>query len=148
MARVLIIGYGNPLRGDDSLGWHAAQRLAETLHREDVDIRTCHQLTPELAEPLSQAALAIFIDASCVGLPGTVRCDQMLPNLAAVSDFTHHFDIPALLACAQILYGLCPPAVLCSVAAESFDLSENLTATVSAALPKVIDCVHDCIAQL
>ena len=30
MGRVLIIGYGNPLRGDDGFGWHAAERLRET----------------------------------------------------------------------------------------------------------------------
>ena len=27
-AGVLVVGYGNPLRGDDGAGWHAATRLA------------------------------------------------------------------------------------------------------------------------
>ena len=28
MTRVLVIGYGNPLRGDDGLGWEIASGLA------------------------------------------------------------------------------------------------------------------------
>jgi len=32
MPHTLIIGYGNPLRGDDGFGWHAALRLREIVH--------------------------------------------------------------------------------------------------------------------
>lgn len=63
MAHTLIIGYGNPLRGDDGLGWHVAQRLAAVLPQHRARIEVCHQLTPELAEPISRADLVIFIDA-------------------------------------------------------------------------------------
>src|SRR5580704_15594719 len=51
--RTLVIGYGNPLRSDDALGWHASRLLAQALAGQEVDVITCHQLTPELAEPLS-----------------------------------------------------------------------------------------------
>lgn len=146
MARILIIGYGNPLRGDDGLGWHAAQQLADRICREDVDIVTCHQLTPELAEAVSQADLAFFIDAACEGHPGTLRCEEIQPNESSNVDFTHHFDIPALLACANILYGSYPRAVLCSITAESFDLTENLSDAVQAALPSLVQRVLTLIA--
>jgi len=32
MARVLILGYGNPLRSDDGLGWQVAVQLFRTKH--------------------------------------------------------------------------------------------------------------------
>lgn len=146
MARTLIIGYGNPLRGDDGLGWHTAQQLADRIRRDDVDILTCHQLTPELAEAVSQSDLAIFIDAACDGIPGALRCDDVPPDESSSADFTHHFDIPALLACASILYGSCPRAVLCSVAAESFGLTEDLSDVVQAALPALVQRVLSLIA--
>lgn len=145
MGRVLIIGYGNPLRGDDGLGWHAAQQLKDSIRREDVRVLVCHQLTPELAEPLSQAELAIFIDAACEGVPGTLVCQPLQPEESPAAAFTHHLDIPALLACARVLYGACPQAVLCSVAAETFEFTEGLSETVQAALPPLLDFVHACI---
>lgn len=146
MARTLIIGYGNPLRADDGLGWHAARLLAERIRRDDVDILTCHQLTPELAEDVSAADLVIFIDAACVGEPGAFRCEDVRPDMSSSTDFTHHFDAPALLACAQVLYGSCPRAVLCSVAADSFDLTEDLSDAVQAALPTLVRQVLALIA--
>ncbi|HET6181813.1 MAG TPA: hypothetical protein VFE61_33145 [Candidatus Sulfotelmatobacter sp.] len=29
--RLLVIGFGNPLRSDDALGWHVAQELSRTV---------------------------------------------------------------------------------------------------------------------
>ena len=80
--RKLIIGYGNPLRGDDGVGWEVASRLAVIIPSEAAHILTVHQLTPELAESVSEADLVIFIDASDVGEPGTWRCDQVKPRCA------------------------------------------------------------------
>jgi hydrogenase maturation protease len=64
MTRALIIGYGCPLRGDDAFGWHAAHRLLKLAGNDSVQVLATHQLTPELAEPISHADLVIFIDAS------------------------------------------------------------------------------------
>ena len=69
MSRVLIVAYGNPLRCDDGLAWSAAEMLAPGLPG-DVEIITRHQLTPELAFPVSQAASVLFIDAAHSGAPG------------------------------------------------------------------------------
>ena len=77
--RRLVIGYGNRLRGDDGVGWEVASRLAAAVPSEAAHILTVHQLTPELAEPVSEADLVIFIDASRVGEPGTWRCDHIKP---------------------------------------------------------------------
>ena len=57
MARVLILGYGNPLRSDDGLGWQVAVQLFRTNTSPEVLVLPCHQLTPELAEPISRFSL-------------------------------------------------------------------------------------------
>ena len=72
MAGVLVIGVGNPLRGDDGLGWHAAEHLRERLVELHATVTSCHQLIPELAEPVSRAERVIFIDARVGPTPGTV----------------------------------------------------------------------------
>jgi hydrogenase maturation protease len=80
MARVLIIGFGNPLRGDDGFGWHAAQRLCERLGSPDVQVIACHQLTPELAEDIGAAERVLFIDAARDLPSGEIRCAPVLPT--------------------------------------------------------------------
>jgi len=77
MARLLILGYGNPLRGDDGVGWHAVHRLRERSAELDADVMSCHQLTPELAEAVSRAERVIFIDARVGPTPGTVEVSEV-----------------------------------------------------------------------
>src|SRR5579863_2441204 len=68
MSRTLIIGIGNPLRGDDGLGWRAVESLRQIASLQEVETVTCHQLTPEMAESVSRAERVVFIDAY-VGSP-------------------------------------------------------------------------------
>src|SRR5215472_4005839 len=82
MPRVLIIGYGNPLRADDGVGWRMACRLGELVRDEPFEVLAVHQLTPELAEPISRAELVIFVDASHNGLPGSWKCERLVLNTA------------------------------------------------------------------
>src|ERR1017187_7308080 len=60
MPHTLILAYGNPLRGDDGIGPEAGERLRSIIQDSDVEIRTMHQLTPELMEPISRAARVLY----------------------------------------------------------------------------------------
>src|SRR5690348_5959718 len=90
MARILILGYGNPLRSDDGLGWRAAQALSDSSHGE-VEVHTCHQLLPEVVELASRADAVFFIDAARDGEPGEVRCTPILPEKSAPR-FSHQLS--------------------------------------------------------
>ena len=59
---ILVIGYGNELRGDDAIG----PRVARAVRRRYPDLKTvaAHQLTPEMAARLAGVRLAIFVDAA------------------------------------------------------------------------------------
>ena len=141
MGKVLIIGYGNPLRSDDGFGWHASRMIAQQLTGRDVRVITCHQLTPELAEPLSQSSHAVFIDADARGEPGEIHWREVHPGVPDSSAFTHACSPTGLLASAARLYGRVPRAVAVTVSAQSFAFGESLSPVVSAALPKVIERV-------
>lgn len=138
MAVTLVIGYGNPLRGDDGLGWHVAQQLTALPRPHDLHILACHQLTPELAEPVSQAALVIFIDATPEGVPGLLTCRWIGADPGAPTTFSHYLTPASLLACAQALYGTCPTAAVLSVAGICFGCSERLSPAMRTALPEVV----------
>src|SRR5947207_2352820 len=77
---VLIIGYGSSLRGDDGAGSIAAELLAERFKENDVQVRRCHQLVPELAEPISCAEVVIFVDACRENQPGEITCRPIAPR--------------------------------------------------------------------
>ena len=77
MARTLIIGIGNPMRGDDALGWRAIEELNQAFSCEEAEMVTCHQLTPDLAESVAQRESVIFIDACAGSPPGEIRVNQL-----------------------------------------------------------------------
>lgn len=141
-ARVLIIGYGNPLRSDDGLGCHAAHLLHQQYACESgLAIIACQQLTPELALHLAPAERVIFLDAACPTPhlpPGCIRCQQLVPVAPRSQSSTHHLHPAALLACAHLLYGAAPVAFLLSVAGSSFAYGSSFSPPVAAALPHLL----------
>ncbi|RJP33404.1 MAG: hydrogenase maturation protease [Candidatus Omnitrophota bacterium] len=148
MAHVLIIGYGNPLRGDDGLGWVAARRIEKEFAGEEMRVITSHQLTPELALDVSQADLVLFIDASMVGTPGAFVCQ---PIAAAKSDqlaMTHHFEPANLFAFSQELYGGHANAFLLSIVGDCFDYVERLSPVVLDTIPELMRRVNELIQSV
>ena len=73
---VLVLGYGNILRTDDGIGWRVAECLADDPRLAGVSVIGCHQLTPELALDLSQASLAILVDAAVGPAAGTFDVER------------------------------------------------------------------------
>ena len=142
--RALIIGYGNPLRGDDGIGPEAARKLAADTSDPEIVVLSVHQLTPELADPISKAQIVLFIDAASEGAPGEVRVEKLHPKTPEQS-FTHQFDPPMLLAAAELLYGRSPEARLISIAGQSFEFEEGLSAPVARAIEEVVRRVRELV---
>lgn len=137
--RVMVIGFGNPLRGDDGVGWVAAQQLAERVDAEHVVALAVHQLTPELAEPISGVELVIFVDASEKSDPGKLDAEWIEPVDAAGSATTHHFTPARLLGLARQLYGRSPRAELFTIGGADFGHREELSAKVSHACDLLVE---------
>jgi len=140
MSRVLIIGYGNPLRGDDALGWRVTERLRELVQSPEIEILTLHQLMPELMETLSEAELAIFVDAGEGAPPGELT-ERLIEAGIAAGAFTHHATPEALLAGARSLYGRAAEGVLFTVTAADFSLGAELSPAVSARVDELVERV-------
>jgi hydrogenase maturation protease len=128
---VLIIGYGNTLRGDDGAGRRLAEELAE---RKLPRVRTLsvHQLTPELAEDLAACGAVIFVDARLGRAGDTVSMCPIAADgsLAAVN---HAMRPHALLAYARAMFGTSPRAWWLTVPGEDFEFGESLSAAAMAA---------------
>jgi hydrogenase maturation protease len=123
---VVVIGYGNELRGDDGLGpWVAREIRAR--RQPAVQVFTVPQLTPELAEALAGARLAIFVDAAWVRDGGPLSVSRV--EAAAADSSLTHFGRPRdLLGLAERVLGRAPEAWLVTVAGQEFGLREGLSA--------------------
>lgn len=141
MTRSIIIGYGNPLRGDDALGYHAARSLSGLVTSPNVTIHTCHQLTPELAAEISAYDVAVFIDASIGDIPGTLSVTKIDPSGIPNRTYSHQVDPESVLLCSQMLYGRVPDSYLITISANSFGYMEELSDPVINRLPDLTDAV-------
>lgn len=135
--RILVIGYGNPLRSDDGVGWRIADQLPARLQGSRVEVIQCHQLAPEMADTLRDADLVVFVDAAAEGSPGEWNHERLR---AATSNgvFSHGPTAAALLALVHDLYGASPEAHLFTVCGSSFGYGECLSTDVALALPAVV----------
>jgi hydrogenase maturation protease len=147
MARVLVLGYGNPLRSDDGLGWQVAVQLFRTNASPEVQVLPCHQLTPELAEPVSRADVVLFVDCTREGSPGEFHWAELGPQSGPIA-FTHHISPTALLDLSSELYGACPKAYLLSICGECFEAGDSLSPAVDRMLPELRSRVRELIAEV
>src|SRR5208282_5443431 len=109
---ILVVGYGNELRGDDGAGPAAAEALREQLPRQLVEVLAVHQLLPELIERINRARLVVFIDADCDAPAGRVRREQLTERHAGSDVIGHQQSPESLLTMARELYGYAPSAIL------------------------------------
>jgi hydrogenase maturation protease len=127
----------------DLSGVHPSIRIHPEAGSTPVEVITIVQLTPELAEPVSQAGGVIFIDASVDGVPGEVVCCRLsaahLRLSGPVPATTHHLTPATLLQTALLLYGQAPPAWIYTTGGATFELGETLSPAVAQAVPRTID---------
>ena len=125
MKRALVIGYGNPLRQDDAVGWRAAQLVEERLTNGAAEVITCHQLVPELAAKLQDASVVLFLDAAADEPPGRIRFQSVRPQASGA--WTHHLLPEQLLGLARQHLGASPSAFLITGGADHMEFGQGLS---------------------
>ncbi len=142
LPKVLIIGYGSPLRGDDNVGCHVAQMLEHHYH-DDPEVRVIgsHQLTPEMAEDVAASEFVLFLDAAAGPHAGEIQHSTVKPRPGPLS-FAHHLDPALLLAAAVEFYGRNPRADLLTIVGAAFELGDGLSPVVVRRLPELFEQAH------
>lgn len=122
---ILIIGIGNPSRGDDALGPLCIERL-EGVHLPEVELLTDFQLQVEFALDLAGRREVVFVDAAASGPePYEFRAVGKDPGPGHTS---HALSPEAVLAaCARV--GVRPPqqAHVLAIRGHGFELGEGLS---------------------
>ncbi len=126
-AKILVIGYGSPLRSDDVVGQQIAEAVA-AWKIPHVQAIALHQLTPELAEQLAGVEMVIFVDAypASTAEQGVQVRPLQVGNSAITTG--HWCEPPELLAITEALYGSHPQAWWVMVPGIDFELGQNCSA--------------------
>jgi hydrogenase maturation protease len=139
----LILGYGNPLRSDDGVGYKAGCELESELCPAEVSIVAAHQLLPEHGELASRAARVLFLDASHEGVPGEIRCEAILRDpYFQPGTLTHDLHPSGVLELASRYFHAEPEAWLLTLTGADFELGESFSAAVAAAWPGYLDRIR------
>ncbi len=136
--RLLVIGYGNTLRGDDSLGPRLVGIL-EAMNLPGLTTLECGLLTPEVADPVSNSDVVIFADAA-VDAPREVQFRELEP--AETSQIMAHAANPrTILALARDVFGHAPTGWWLTIPAESLGFTEEITASAQAGLDQAVQLI-------
>lgn len=144
---MIVIGVGNPTRGDDAAGWAVVDRL-ETVPERTFELVRSSGDAAAIISAWEGFAGVILVDAiRSAGPPGGVRTIDLLttpvPELTTTS--THGFGTAAAIELARALKALPSRLVLVGVVASSFEhgapLSEAVTVGVDHAVMTVLQIV-------
>lgn len=124
---VLVIGYGNTLRGDDGVGPRVAEAVGN-LRLPGVRTLICPLLTPELADPISRAEKVIFVDAAVDVSPG-VQWRKLRPYVSS-QIMAHAADPRTMLALARDVFGHAPEAWWLTIPAVDLGFHEEFSPAV------------------
>jgi hydrogenase maturation protease len=135
----LVIGYGNTLRADDGVGPRVAEAV-EALHLSGVRTMTCQQLSPEHADPISQADNVIFVDAS-IDDPQEVLFRELDPSETSQL-MAHAADPCTMLALSRDVFGHTPRAWWLTIPATNLEFSETLSPQTQRGLTEAVQKIQ------
>jgi len=128
MKKTILLGYGNPDRGDDGVAWHFLSLLLKKYHIEKTDLLESDvipltdavdlwfnlQLLPEISETIANYDRVIFIDAHTGEIKQDINLKLVKPQYLN-SPFTHHITPSTVLSLTNSIVGKCPESWLLSI---------------------------------
>jgi len=148
--RVLVLGVGNILMGDEGVGVEVARRLSDLTLPEGTTCLDGGTGSLQLLDPMLEADRVVIIDATADGEPlGTLRC--LRPKFS--KDYpqritAHDIGLKDLLD-AFYLLGMEPDVTLFTISTEfPQEVGVGLSEPLMAALPAIVARIHDALRDL
>jgi hydrogenase maturation protease len=151
MNSVVVIGVGNPDRGDDAAGREVVRRLASGA-AEHIRLIEADGEASSLLAYLEGASTAFLVDACVSGAPaGTVRridlATESLPR-ARYGLSSHGLGLAEALELAQALGQLPSTCVIYAIEAERVDFGAPLSAAAARGVAETVAALRREIAAL
>ncbi len=176
-ARTIVVGLGNPLLGDDGVGWRVVDEVEKALNCEpsvvdldgfcgpdgecgadclpDVDVDRLAVGGLRLMERLTGYESAVIVDAAVAAdaRPGDVRrgrLEELAPGVAGHLDSAHDTSLVTALGLGRRLGADLPGRVYVVTvqASRVYDFAECLTPEVEAAVPAAASAVMDLLVAV
>lgn len=141
--RVVVLGIGNTILSDEGAGVHAAEALlADYDLPEGVEVIDGGTAGMELLEPLSGVDLLVVLDAVRSGRPaGTLvkLAGDEVPVFFRAKLSPHQVSICDVLASLEFVGDRPGDMVLIGVEPASLELGLEMTPTIAARIPEMVD---------
>jgi len=138
--KYIIMGYGNPDRGDDGVAFYIINRLLSVngllsmdLFSQEIiplnsttDLWFNLQLLPEVANILGNYETALFIDAHTSEINEEIQFIE-IDAIYQTSPFTHHISPQTCLAITKEIFGKAPKSYLVSILGTEFQFTTHLS---------------------
>jgi len=154
--KTLVLGLGNPILGDDGVGWRAVEALAARALPVDVELDCSSLGGLSLMERVSGYERVILVDAIYTGqYPiGSIHCFTLaeLPDLSAGhTTSAHDTSLRNALNVGRSM-GIALPEdkevyVIAIEATQVYDFSEELSPAVGQAVPQAVERVMQLITS-
>ncbi len=169
-ASTLVIGLGNPLLGDDGVGWRIAQEVERRLRQLDASWPSDRQPHPDLPDlpEVDCAALgglslmermigyrrviladAVITGRCQVGEVVTLSLADLLAGVSGHSGSTHDVSLGTALEIGRTMGAELPDDLLIIGVETSpnFEFGEELSPAVGKALPRAVEMVMQALAE-
>jgi len=156
--KTLVIGLGNPILGDDGVGWRVVEEIArKTANKPDVEVDCVSLGGLSLMERITGCERVILVDSIFTGEKpiGTVSLFLLteLPDLSSGhTTAVHDTSLRNALKVGRSMDILLPrdeEVFIVAIEAENvYDFSETLSPVVEAAVPQAVRAVLQLIQSL
>jgi hydrogenase maturation protease len=152
--RIVVIGVGNALRGDDGAGPAVADAVRSQAPKE-IAVRVCEEEPTRLVDALGEADVALIVDAVSTGAPaGTVHrfdaTETPLPSRAFRSS-THALGIGEAVELTRALGRLPRRTIAFGIEGSDFTARDGLTPqveqSISSVVARVLEEVETCTSE-
>jgi hydrogenase maturation protease len=148
--RHVLVGVGNPYRGDDGAGPAVAERVRSHAPA-GVEVVTCEQEASRVIDAFEGADSAVLVDAVSSGAePGTVHrfdaADGPVPARAFRSS-THAFGVGEAIELARALGKLPASVIVYGIEGSAFAAGEGLSPAVEGAVDRAAEAVLEELAR-
>lgn len=148
---VLVVGLGNPLRGDDGVGPRVVAELKRRSLPKGVEVLDAGAAGLDLLQLTEGWDRVVVVDAADVGKePGQfVRFTHNQARLVEADEpFSfHHAGLAEVLALARALDRHLPPIVIFGVQPRKVGWGEGLSTDLESGLPILVDAVLEEVSE-
>jgi len=143
---LMLIGIGNPLRGDDGVGVEIVRILMQSLRNEKVKVLIVEDrvdLIPRMLRDVNPRIILIFDAADFGGSPGEIRI--MSPDeTSGKTTSTHDMPLNLMLRLAE----KDAPAYVLGIQVETLEFGRGISPAVKAAADEVASFLLNLLAGL